>query len=299
MSISSIPVIRAAAAALILACACHEGPTTPMGPGRPAQAPAAADMLESPFSSSAEFTVGREAPLAGAEQVIGRYPTTTIVALTVHQGFTVTRLVDQGTGFIGLAGRVSGFGCSHQGEAYVVNFPEEGDYGFPFAGCQVVGVTPPLTTFTDTVPVSGQVRYGYSWDSACPYPQYDCASYSGNSGVSLTRVPAIALAISGDSVRGGQLRVFPTREYLLVAAPTPARMGRYETPLLPVETGWTFAPDSGAVQADVCTNGSGRSCTKVFDRSGELTLVALVNGVRMTSAPLRVQLPELSLTLSD
>jgi hypothetical protein len=299
MSSSPLQFVSTAAAVLILASACRDGLTTPMGPGRSAPAPAAADVLESPASGSAEFAVGAEAPLAGAEQVIGQYPTTTIVAMTVHQGFTVTRLGDlPGTGFIALPGRISGFGCSHQGEAYLVTFPADGAYGFPFAGCQLAGVTPPPTTFTDTVPVNGQVRYGYSWDSACPFPDYGCASYSGSSGVSIARVPASALTISGDSVAGGVLRAVPTREYGITAAPTPQRMGRYATPVLPVGTGWTFTPDSGAVQADVCNNGSGSWCTKVFDQSGVLTLVALVNGVRMTSNPVRVQMPELALRLS-
>jgi hypothetical protein len=192
---------------------------------------------------------------------------------------------------------VYGFGCSHQGEAFLLNYPDDGGIGYPFAGCQLAGQPDLVTSYADTVLVNGKVYYGYAFDAACPYPDAACAAYTGSSGVSLVR-PSATLAIGGDSVDAGVLRALPNREYTLVATPAPVRLGRFDTPVLPVSTGWTFRPDSGALEADVCENGSGRTCAKTFTRSGELTLVALVNGELVTSAPLRVEMPALSMGVS-
>lgn len=237
-------------------------------------------------------------PLAGDQRDLGHFPTPTVVTMSVHQFFSITPAVPNAPGGrLGLAGRVSAFGCSHQGEAYLVNYPDEGGFGFPFAGCQLAGSDPTASSFSDIVLVSGTVRYGYTFDSACPFPDYACATYQGGSGIALERLRA-TLAIAGDSVRGGVLNAFPGREYLLRAEGMPDRMGRFFTPILPVGTGWSFTPDSSAPQFDICDNGSGRTCTMVFDRAGLLTLRALVNGEEMVSTPLRVQPPVLSMTVS-
>jgi hypothetical protein len=287
-----------AAGLILISAGCHDAVTSPpITRLAPAQAPARS--LESPSGGGATFSVSGEAPLAGSERDIGRYPTPTVVAMTVQQDFAVV-LVQPGSsnaGRLGLAGRISAFGCTHQGEAYLVNFPDEGDFGFPFAGCQLAASPTLVTAFTDTVVVNGLVRYGYGFDAACPYPDSACASYSGSSGVSLSRLPA-TLGIFGDSVKDGTLRAWPRREYTLVAAPAPARLGRHPTPMQPTEGGWTFTPDSGSAQTDACDNGSGRVCTKTFQKSGFLTLVAIVNGARMTSPPIRVETPAVALALS-
>lgn len=285
------------AACLLAVAGCRDRGLVPTGP-LPPSSPVLDQSLDSPSSAEAEFVVADEAPLAGAERDLGRFPTPTVVRMAVHQSFTVTPVdPTEGAGAMGLAGRVSGFGCSHQGEAYLVNFPAEGGYGFPFAGCQLAGSEVPVTSFSDIVMVSGLVRFGYSFDAACPYPNQSCARYAGTSGVALERLRA-TMAIGGDSVRGGELRARTGREYVLRAEATPDRMGRFATPILPVGSAWHFAPDSGPARPDVCDNGSGRTCTMTFDRSGSLTLTALVNGEETVSAPLRVQLPALSMTVS-
>jgi hypothetical protein len=283
---------------LCVVAGCHDTLTAPStGPLVPPRA--TADLLDSPSSGSAEFSVSGEAPLAGNQQLVGHFPTPTVVAMTVHQDFAITMLPPHPpeNGRLGLAGRVYGFGCSHQGEAFLIEYPDDGGYGLPFAGCQLAGAPDAVTSFSDTLLVSGMLYYGYGFDAACPYPDAACASYTGSSGVSLAR-PSATLAIGGDSVRAGVLRAFPNREYTLEAAPSPQRLGRFDTPVQPVGTGWTFTSDSGIVSADVCDNGSGRTCSRTFTQSGELTLVAIVNGERMTSSPLRVQLPQLTLVLS-
>ena len=255
--------------------------------------------IDAPEMGVAELFVDGQAPLAGGEQEIGHYETPTVVAMTVHQEFSIApvRTGSSGTGALGLAGRISGFGCTHQGEAYLVNFPDDDDYGYPFRGCQLAGSPTFMTVFSDTVVVSGVVRYGYAFDAACPYPDAACASYSGSSGVSLRRLPA-TLGLAGDSVRDGTLRARPNREYAIAAAPSPAMLGGHHTPVTIVEGGWTFAPDSGPVQRDVCDTGSPRVCVKTFKTSGDLSLTAIVNGVQMTSTPLRVQVPAVTLSLS-
>ena len=283
---------------LCVVAGCHDTLTAPStGPLVPPRA--TADLLDSPASGSAEFSVSGEAPLAGNQQLVGRFPTPTVVAMTVHQDFAITLLPPHPpeNGRLGLAGRVYGFGCSHQGEAFLIAYPDDGGYGLPFAGCQLAGAPDVVTSFSDTLLVSGMVYYGYGFDAACPYPDTACASYTGSSGVSLAR-PSATLAIGGDSVRAGVLRAFPNREYTLEAVPSPRQLGRFDTPVQPVATGWTFKSDSGTVAADICDNGSGRTCSKTFRQSGELTLVALVNGERMTSSPLRVQMPALSMDVS-
>lgn len=283
---------------LCLVVGCHDRLTAPsVDPLAPPRA--MADVLDSPSTGSVELSVSGEAPLAGNQQLVGHFPTPTVVAMTVHQDFAITTLPPHPpeNGRLGLAGRVYAFGCSHQGEAYLLEYPDDGGYGYPFAGCQLAGQPGVVTSLSDTVLVSGMVYYGYGFDAACPYPDAACASYTGSSGVSLVR-PSATLAIGGDSVRAGVLRAFPKREYTLVATPTPDRMGRYQTPVLPVGTGWSFRTDSGVVTNGYCTNGSARVCTATFTKSGYLTLHAVVNGEEMSSAPLRVQLPEVKLSLS-
>jgi hypothetical protein len=283
---------------VVLLASCHDtltDPTTRLLP----TARAATSELDSPSSGSAEFNVSAQAPLAGDQNLVGHYPTATIVAMDVHQHFGILGAppYELKSGEIGLAGRSSGFGCSHQGEAYLLNYHDGGGYDFAFTGCSLAGPSEPVNTFSDTVVVNGSVFYGYSYDAACPFPDEACAAYTGSSGVSISRVPA-TLGITGDSIRSGTLWAWPRREYLLTAATTPARMGRYATPVLPVGTGWTFAPDSATVESNICENGSGRICTKTFQKSGILTLSAVVNGEQMASAPLRVQMPALKLSLS-
>lgn len=283
---------------LCLVTGCHDRLTAPpVDPLVPART--TTDLLDSPSGGSVEFSVSGEAPLAGNQKLVGRFPTPTVVAMTVHQDFAITTLPPHppGSGRLGLAGRMYAFGCSHQGEAYLVEYPDDGGYGYPFAGCQLAGAPDVVTSLSDTVLVNGSLYYGYAFDAACPYPDAACASYTGRSGVSLVR-PSATLALAGDSVRAGVLRAFPNREYTLVATPAPLRLGRFETPVQPTGTGWTFKSDSGRIEADICANGSGRTCTTTFARSGELTLVALVNGVQMTSPPLRVETPALSMDVS-
>lgn len=304
LAVSRLPrpiCLRAAGACVGLLClvaGCIDRVTAPpVGPVVPARA--TADLLDSPSSGSVEFSVSGEAPLAGNQQLVGRFPTPTVVAMTVHQDFAITTLPPHppGGGRLGLAGRVYAFGCSHQGEAYLVEYPADGGYGYPFAGCQLAGAPDVVTSYSDTVLVSGMLYYGYAYDAACPYPDAACASYTGSSGVSLVR-PSATLAIGGDSVRAGVLRAFPNRAYTIEAMPAPLRLGRFDTPVQPVGTGWTFTSDSGTIEGDICENGSGRACTKTFTQSGELTLVALVNGVQMTSPPLRVETPALTMDVS-
>lgn len=286
---------RALVALLLILCGCHDAPTAPATGLRPS---VAADALDSPWSGTAEFTVSGEAPLQGNEQVLGHFPTMTIVAMTVHQHFSISTVppFPPSTGEIGLAGRISGWGCSHQGEAYLVNFPDGGGYDYAFSGCQLANGAL-TTTFSDTVAVNGWVKYGYSWDSACPYPDYGCAAYTGSSGARITRLAA-KVAITSDTLHGGELWAWPRREYTVVAAPTPRRMGAYLTPVLPYGNGWAFKPDSGPEESNFCRNGSGQSCVAAFTRSGSLTLTAVVNGEAMVSAPLRVQVPAVSLAVS-
>jgi hypothetical protein len=282
----------------VLIAGCRDATTSPQH-ARLAAGPAPRRGLDAPASVDAEFSVNGEAPLAGDVRDLGRYATPTVVAMTVHQEFAIApvRPGSSGTGRLGLAGRISGFGCSHQGEAYLVNFPDDDDFGFLFSGCQLAASPTFMTAFSDTVLVRGLVRYGYGFDAACPYPDSACASYTGSSGVSLSRLPA-SLDITGDSVRNGTLRAWPRREYAVAATPTPAMLSHYHTPVNVVEGGWTFTPDSGPLQTGVCDNGSARVCTKTFQTSGYLALTAIVNGVQMTPAPLRVQMPEVALSLS-
>ena len=291
-------LVRHTLVALALAAGGCDGSLTAPAASRLAPPASAAAELSPPPSGSAEFSVGGEAPLAGREQWLGYYPSLTMVALTVHQAFSVSSVppFPPSHAELGLAGRISDFGCSHQGEAYLVASTDGGGFVFPFAGCQLAD-GPVVTSFSDTVGVIGNVRYGYSFDSGCPYPAEDCAVYDGSSGVSITPLSA-SLTIGGDSVAGGTLRAWPTRQYTLVATASPNRMGRFATPIQPVGSGWTFTPDSAEAEADVCENGSGRSCDKTFTSSGYLTLTAIVNGVQMTSAPLRVQMPAVQLAVS-
>lgn len=277
---------------------CHDALTSPRPTRLAPSGTPARSLDESPAGGGAELSVSGEAPLAGGEREIGHYATPTVVAMTVHQDIAIApvRPGSSTTGRLGLAGRISGFGCTHQGEAYLVDFAD-GDYGYSFAGCQLAASPTLMTIFSDTVIVNGLVRYGYAYDAACPYPDAACASYSGSSGVSLSRLPA-TLDITGDSVRGGTLRAWPRRAYTFLAAPDPARLGRYQTPVQPTDGGWTFTPDSGSVQINVCDNGGGRVCTRAFQKSGFLTLVAIVNGVRRTSPPIRVETPGVALALS-
>jgi hypothetical protein len=282
---------------LLAIAACHDSSTAPRPP-RLAPTSAPRGIVDSSPVTSAEFFVSGEAPLAGNQRDIGRYATPTVVAMTVHQAFAIApvRPGSSGSGLLGLAGRISGFGCTHQGEAYLVNFPDDDDFGYPFTGCQLAGSPTLRTEYSDTVLVSGLVRYGYGFDAACPYPDSGCASYSGGSGVTLTRLPA-TLGITGDSVKGGTLRARPRQQYALVAAPSPAMLGHYYTPVRPLEGGWTFTPDSGPAHADVCENGSARVCITTFQASGLLSLTAIVNGVQMMSS-IRVQMPVVTLSLS-
>lgn len=274
---------------------CRDSLTNPPAPRLTPVGPA----LASSVGGSAELVVTGQAPLAGGQELIGYYPTTTIVAMTAHQYFSITGVppYQPNQGAIGLAGRSSGFGCSHQGEAYLLDYPDGGGYGFPFAGCSLADRPGLVDTFSDTVAVDGRLYYGYSYDAACPYPDEGCAAYTGTSGVSISSIPA-TLAITGDSVRAGTLWAWPRREYVLTAAPEPASIGRYQTPVLPTGTGWTFTPDSGQTESDACSNGSGRICTKTFQRSGSLTLKAFVNGETMASEPVRVQMPAVKVSLS-
>ncbi|NUP70005.1 MAG: hypothetical protein HOQ16_02180 [Gemmatimonadaceae bacterium] len=285
-----------AAALTLIAAGCQDAATSPRQVQLAAE-PTPRRSIDSPETGTADFSVSEQAPLAGGQQDIGRYETPTVVAMTVHQQFAITvPMGTSGPGMLGLAGRVSGFGCTHQGEAYLVNFPDGDDYGYPFRGCQLAG-TPSMTSFSDTIVVSGFVRYGYGFDAACPYPNAACGSYSGGSGVSLRRLSA-TLGLAGDNVKSHVLRALPRREYAIAAAPDPAVLGRHQTPVQVVDGGWTFAPDSGPLQRDVCDNGGARVCIKTFNRSGYLSLTAIVNGVLMTSAPLRVQMPTVQLSLS-
>lgn len=275
---------------------CHDALTTPL------QTPLAAAAsprrnIDSPASGAAEFSVSGQAPLAGGQRDIGRYETPTVVAMDVYQQFEITLPPgSEGPGRLGLAGRVSGFGCTHQGEAYLVGFPDGGDFEYPFRGCQLAG-TPSMTSYSDTILVNGFLRYGYGYDAACPYPDSACGSYAGSSGISLRRLSA-TLGLAGDSVKDGRLRAVPRRQYQIAAAPDPARLGSHYTPVVVVDSGWTFAPDSGPVQHGVCIHGDARVCTAAFTTSGYLSVTAIVNGVRMTSPRLRVQMPVVTLSLS-
>lgn len=293
---ASVLVSLCASVALALGVvACHDALTTPRQTPL-ARTPSPRRSLESPASATAEFSVSGEAPLDARQQDLGRYETPTVVAMNVHQQFDITLPPGwSGSGRLGLAGRISGFGCTHQGEAYLFDFPD-GEFEYAFRGCQFAG-TPSMTAYSDTIVVSGFVRYGFGFDAACPYPDSACGSYAGSSGISLRRLSA-TLGLSGDSVKGGSLRAVPRRLYEIAAAPQPARLGRHYTPVSIVDDGWAFAPDSGPVQHDVCIYGNARVCTAAFTTSGYLSLTAIVNGVQMTSAPLRVQTPAVTLSLS-
>lgn len=284
---------------MLLLLGCHDVLTEPERARLNAPGKAAADGLDTPpEGGSVEFTIGYESPLAGNEQFVAHYSYSTLVAMTVHQniGITVLPPFPPGTGQLGLAGRVSAWGCSHQGEAYLVSYPDGGGYGFSFAGCQFAGERT-RTSYSDTVEVNGTVRYGYTWDAACPYPDYACAAYSGSSGVTLSPLHA-KLSITSDDLHDGELWAGPTEEYTVAAIATPARMGRYAVGVLPAGKGWLFKPDSGEEQPDFCRNGSGRSCDIATRKSGSLTLTAIVNGELMESPPLRIQVPEVDLALS-
>ena len=242
--------------------------------------------------------MGFEAPLQGDEQVVAHYAYPTLVAMTVHQHFAITVLPPStATGQLGLAGRVWAWGCSHQGEAYLVSYPDEGGYLYSFGGCHLAS-EPDRTTYSDTVLVNGTVKYGYTFDSACPYPDYGCAAYSGSSGVQLSPLHA-TLSITSDSLHDGELWVWPGEEYPVRAVASPDRMGQFLTPILPTGTGWSFKPDSGAEVSDVCLWGGSRDCAVAFSKSGYLKLTALVNGEETQAPPLRIQPPELSVALSD
>jgi uncharacterized protein YcbK (DUF882 family) len=289
---------RIGAAALALATlGCHDTITDPIRSVHSAEG-GAASLLDSPAGGQVELTVTDQAPLAGDVKLVGHFPTATIVAMDVHQQFTLTAVppFPPATAQLGLAGRMTAFGCSGQGSAFLLMYPDAGGYSFAFTGCQL-DTAPLITSFSDTVALNGSVYYGYDYDAACPYPDQQCAAYSGSSGVSVTRIPA-SFAITTDGAHDGVLRATPRHEYVFRAAASPATIGRYTTPIVPVETRWTFTHDSGGAEAEPCEDGSLPVCTKTFGTSGVLTLVALVNGVQMTSAPLHVQVPELRLTLS-
>ena len=146
---------------LCLAAGCHDRVTAPaVDPLVPMRA--TADLLDSPASGAVELSVSGEAPLAGNQELVGHFPTPTVMAMTVRQDFAITMLPPHppSDGRLGLAGRVYAFGCSHQGEAYLLNYPDDGGYGYAFAGCQLAGAPNVVTSLSDTVIVSGMVYYG-------------------------------------------------------------------------------------------------------------------------------------------
>lgn len=98
---------------------------------------------------------------------------------------------------MGLGGRIVGYGgeCSHYGEAYLVQYPVEGGYGFPFAGCALPDRA--ATSYSSILAVDGTLRYGWTGDRSCPPPGAACSSYAGSSGITLTRLPA-SLEVSRD-----------------------------------------------------------------------------------------------------
>jgi hypothetical protein len=298
---SRVASLRIALGLLVLQGSCSELPTAPStGAPRPSAPPTRS--LVVPENGFAEFIVGSEAPLQGNVQSLGYYPWPTVVFMKVHQYFSITMVppYPAGTGEIGLSGRGWGWGCSHQGEAYVVTYFDGGGYGFPFEGCQLPdpGSDGPITTFSDTILVMGQVNYGYTLDSACPYPDTACAAYGGSSGVTLSRVPLTDFDIQGDSVRDGVLEAWPNLDYEIAATPNPFTMGRQWTPMSVMPTGWKFQPDTGALEEGACSNGSGRVCVKNFRHAGTMTVEAIINGDRITSKPLRVRVPTISLEVS-
>ncbi len=253
--------------------------------------------LASPTTDGAvELSIANQIPLEGARAPIGYFPMTTIVAMRVHQQLTMAMLpgYPPGTGSLGLAGRGWAYGCSHQGEAFLIQFYDGGGYDLPFAGCSLVG-TPNVNEFSDTIAVLGHLEYGYSSDSPCVYPDVACASYHGSSGATVTHIPASALSIVGDSVQGGVLQAFPFRQYTLAAQPTPERIGRHPTPVVITDAGWTWRPDVGRAVQGYCT---GRSCVTGFSRNGTLSVDGHVNGVLMHAPPLRVEMPSLRLGVS-
>jgi hypothetical protein len=290
------PMRRAATLAVLLVLAgCHELPSRPEARSRLSPNPAVHDESDAPEAGRATLSVTNQAPLAGAEQVVAVFPTRTVVEMTAAQSFVITRTDGTpGTGLLGLGGRQSALvGCSHQGEAYLRS--DEGGW----SGCDLPD--PYAATRTDTLPVNGTVRWGYQFDSACPYPDYGCAAYSGSSSVSLRRLGA-QLDLVADSDRVSLGAAPGGHSFTFRAVVTPATMGAYPTPLSFVD-GWTFTPaagpDSGSSRPLDCPADE-LQCTLAFWESGVLALDARVNGVRMTRGPLAIAViqPKLELELS-
>ena len=287
-----------AAGVLLFVASCRESLTSPGMLSPFAGGPSLSLVEESPQGGSMEFHVNQQAPLAGAESTIAHFPSTTIVAMVAQQRFDMENRPPYlpGRGTLGLAGRSSPMGCSHQAEAYLLSFPDGGGYGYSFLGCDLAAAGL-LTEYTDTVAVSGWVKWGYSYDAGCPVPEQTCTEYTGGSSVTLTRLPA-SLEISAEGAQGGVLKVNPKHPVLVYASAVPATIGRHRTPVSLTGGGWTFTPDSGAVREHACQNGDNLSCEGLFTQSGTLSVVALVNGARATPAPLRIETPKLTLSLS-
>jgi hypothetical protein len=272
---------------------CHDVPTLPSANQRLASSGAVRDVRDSPAGVGASLSATDEAPLQGGGMFVGNFPTATVVEMTANQTFTI-RSTDPASprdGILRLGGRWSQLeGCSHQGEAYL-----GANGAIVWAGCSVGDVS----SFTGYIQVVGDVNWGYSFDSACPYPDYGCAAYSGNSSVSLSAVSAqLALALDDSSVTPDAVPA--GHELTFRGTVTPATIGSYSTPVSRVD-GWTYTTASGVDSLGDCFVASANAqCVRRFTESGTLSLDAMVNGRRQTVGPIAITIvqPTFKLTSS-
>ncbi len=287
-----LPISRlasAVAAPLVFLVSCQELPTRPLSePEVLRSSHSTRDALDSPSSRSVSLSIANEAPLNGGEAVVGDFPYPTVVQMTASQAIGI-KMTDgsPGSGFLGLGGRFMNDSCTQQGEAYLSASIMGG-----WNGCSIPD--PYGSSWSGTVVVQGQVKWGYYFDSACPFPDYACGTYDGSSSVSLSRMDA-NLDLGVDPNRASLGASPAGHGYMFRATVTPNQLGPYTTPFNLVD-GWTFTSADG-VRALDCFEAT---CPQAFYASGTLRLDAIVNGVRMTRGPIAVTVvqPTLALALS-
>jgi hypothetical protein len=175
----------------------------------------------------------------------------------------------------------------------------EGGYGFPFAGCNLPD--PSATSYSGVLAVDGTLRYGWPGDRSCPPPGEACSSYSGSSGITLTRLQA-SMEVTPDA-NSESLEAAPAgHPFTFRARATPDRLGTYPTPFIYDGAGWQFTTDAGVTwDLDCAWNTSEMGvCTTTFWESGRISVKAIVNGVHMSGGPFHVTVvqPTIDLTLS-
>jgi hypothetical protein len=291
-------------AMLLLAASCQDAPLGPLAPqptmgARPANG-ASMDVIDSPAIASATFSINGSDPVPSQLQDVGYYPVPTIVQIDVHQAIDLAPLLPGGVpGFLGLRGRgIGNDGCSGQGEAMLIDYLVDGGFGPVFSGCDLSD--PNATSHTDTLSVNGSLQYVWSGDSSCPPPASACASYSGSSGIVVSRLPA-SLDMSVET-NGASLGALPAGHGITVTGrPNPAQIGSFATPLTLIGGGWYFTNAAGVTSpfgCDLFVTPGTLTCSPQLFESGSFSLHAVVNGLHITGTPYAVTVVQPTITIS-